>query len=213
MTTDAASTGWRALFAPAWIPAIAVMLGGILLHSMNVLMMATVLPSIVGEIGGAALMSWPTTAYLASSIIAATCTGLLAAALGTGRTFALGAGVFAVGTLVIGFAPAMAHVIAGRLIQGLGGGLLSALAYVLVRQVFPANLWARAFALLSSIWGISVLVGPLVGGVFATSGEWRGAFLAIAALAVSLALLALWPCRAPRRLSPPPRACRLGGWH
>jgi MFS family permease len=192
MTSDAAGTGWRALFAPAWIPAIAVMLGGILLHSMNVLMMATVLPSIVGEIGGAALMSWPTTFYLASSIVAATCTGLLASRLGTGRTFALGAGIFAAGTLICGLAPAMAQVIAGRFVQGLGGGLLSALAYVLVRQVFPASLWARAFALLSSIWGISVLIGPLVGGVFADSGHWRGAFIAVAALALGLAVLALW---------------------
>lgn len=192
MAEDPAGTGWRAILKPAWMPAIAVMLGGILLHSMNVLLMATVLPSIVADIGGAALMSWPTTFYLASSIIAATCTGLLASRLGTGRTFAVGAGVFAAGTLACGLAPAMAQVIAGRFVQGFGGGLLSALSYVLVRQVFPAALWARGFALLSSIWGVSVLVGPLVGGVFADSGHWRGAFVAVAGLAAGLAVLALW---------------------
>jgi len=56
--------------------ALAVLAGGILLHSMNVLLLATVLPTIVGDLGGAALMHWPTTAFLASSIVAATCTGL-----------------------------------------------------------------------------------------------------------------------------------------
>jgi len=62
--------GWGVLLQREWLPALAVLLGGILLHSMNVLMLATVLPTIVGELGGAALMSLPSTAFLASSIIA-----------------------------------------------------------------------------------------------------------------------------------------------
>ena len=78
-------SGWHALLAPEWIPSLAVLLGGVLLHSMNVLLVATVLPSIVDEVGGAALMSWPTTGYLASSIVAATCTGRLTAAMGSGN--------------------------------------------------------------------------------------------------------------------------------
>src|SRR5262247_2335453 len=80
-------SGWLALLTPEWIPALAVLLGGVLLHSMNVLLVATVLPSIVADVGGAALMSWPTTAYLASSIVATTCTGLLTAVAGPGRAF------------------------------------------------------------------------------------------------------------------------------
>ena len=68
--------GWGVLLRPEWLPALAVLLGGILLHSMNVLMLATVLPTIVGELGGASLMSLPSTAFLASSIVAATCAGL-----------------------------------------------------------------------------------------------------------------------------------------
>ena len=64
--------GWSMLVRREWLAPLAVLLGGILLHSMNVLMLATVLPTIVGELGGAALMSLPSTAFLASSIIAAT---------------------------------------------------------------------------------------------------------------------------------------------
>ena len=82
MKDSPADVGWLDLVRPARLPTLAVLLGGILLHSMNVLLVATVLPSIVNEIGGASLMSWPTTAYLASSIVAATCTAPLTAAIG-----------------------------------------------------------------------------------------------------------------------------------
>jgi len=195
--------GWRALLAPERIPSLAVLLGGVLLHSMNVLLVATVLPSIVAEVGGASLMSWPTTAYLASSIVAAACTSLLTIAVGPGRAFAVGALVFCSGTLLCAFAPAMGQVIAGRFVQGAGGGLLSAVAYVVVRSTFPEPLWPRVFALLAGVWSISVLVGPLVGGVFATYSSWRGAFFAVAALAGLLAVVAL-------RALPAARAARRG---
>ena len=58
---------WVALLAPHLVLPLAVLLGGVLLHSMNVLVMATLLPSIVSDIGGAGLMSWPTTAFVAAS--------------------------------------------------------------------------------------------------------------------------------------------------
>ena len=66
--------------------------------------------------------------------------------------------------IVCACAPAMGQIIAGRFVQGGGGGLLSAVAYVVVRGTFPENLWPRVFALLAGAWSISVLVGPLVGG-------------------------------------------------
>ena len=82
MSEETAKTGWSALLRPAWLPAVAVLVGGVLLHSMNVLMLATVLPSVVEEVGGATLMSWTSSAFLASSIVAATCTGYLTAIVG-----------------------------------------------------------------------------------------------------------------------------------
>ena len=183
--------GWASLLKPEWLPLLAVLLGGVLLHSMNVLMLATVLPSIVEEVGGAALMSWPTTAFLASSIVAATCTGHLTARVGARGAFCAGALVFGVGALVCALAPSMGVVVAGRFVQGFGGGVLSAMAYVLVGNAFPEPLWPRVGALLSGAWSMSVLVGPLVGGVFATWGNWRGAFYAVTVLAAVLAVVAI----------------------
>src|SRR5215467_11037877 len=187
---DETIDGWRALARPEWLPALAVLSGGILLHSMNVLLLATVLPTIVGELGGAALMHWPTTAFLASSIVAATCTGLLTASLGARTTFCLGTFVFGLGSLVCALAPTMTWVIAGRFVAGFGGGLLGAVSYVVVRDAFPEQAWPRVIALLSGMWSVSILVGPLAGGVFALWGAWRGVFVAVMALAALLGLAA-----------------------
>ena len=178
------------MLRPAWLPAIAVLVGGVLLHSMNVLMLATVLPSVVEEVGGATLMSWTSSAFLASSIVAATCTGYLTAIVGARNLFCAGALIFGTGALVCALAPSMAQIVAGRFVQGFGGGLLTAMAYVLVRNTFPDSLWARAFALLAGGWSLSILVGPLIGGVFARYGNWRGAFFAVAGLACVLAVVA-----------------------
>jgi len=185
-----ATVGWSALLKPQWLPLLIALVGGVLLHSMNVLMLATVLPSIVEDVGGTAMMSWPTTAFLASSIVAATCTGHLTARLGARTAFCAGAVVFGIGALICAVAPSMGVVVAGRFVQGFGGGVLSAMAYVLVGKSFPEPMWPRVAALLSGAWSMSVLVGPMVGGAFATWGNWRGSFYAVTVLAALLAVVA-----------------------
>src|SRR5262245_31760835 len=123
---------------------------------MNVLITATLLPSIVAELGGANLMSWPTTAFVASSIIAASGTGLVRRMFGYRLAFSVVVVLYASGAVWCACAPSIGFVIAGRL-QGLGGGLLSALAYVLVRNAFPEALWPRVFGLPSGVWSVTVL--------------------------------------------------------
>src|SRR5215831_4705501 len=176
-TTEA---GWRALLAPRLVLILAVLLGGVLLHSMNVLITATLLPSVIAELGGANLMSWPTTAFVASSIIAASGTSLVSDRFENRRAFSGGAVIYAAGAVLCACAPSIGFVIAGRFVQGLGGGLLSALAYVLVRNAFPEPLWPRVFGLLAGVWSVTVLIGPLIGGVFASYGHWRSAFVTVA---------------------------------
>ncbi len=185
----ASETGWPALFTARRLLLISLLLGGVLLHSMNVLITATLLPSIVTDIGGAGLISWTTTAFVASSIVAAAATGVFVAAIGTRKSFCAGAATYCLGSVLCALASTMLQVIAGRFVQGFGGGLLSALAYVLVREVFPKTLWPHAIGLLGGIWSVSVLLGPLAGGVFAAYGQWRGAFVAVAAVAGLLTVL------------------------
>src|SRR5215470_16623473 len=183
--------GWSDVITVERLPALAVLLGGVLLHSMNVLIVATVLPSLVEEVGGATMMSWPTTAFLASSILAATCTGLLTETIGARRAYWAGALIFGVGALLCGHAASMGHFIAGRFVQGFGGGSLAAVAYILVRSTFPEPIWPRVLALISGAWSVSILLGPLAGGVFARHGDWRSVFIGVTALAVLLAAAAV----------------------
>ena len=192
MEQDSVREGWRSLFKREWIPTLAILLGGVLLQSMNVLLLTTVLPSIVGELGGVAMLSWPTTAYLASSIVAASCAGVLATAVGSRTVYCVGVTIFALGALLCSMAPAMGWIVVGRLIQGFGGGLEAAVAYVLVRGTFPESAWSRTIALMSTSWSMSVLIGPLVGGVFAHFGNWRSAFVTTAVIAVVLTISAFF---------------------
>ena len=192
MEQDSVREGWRSLFKREWIPTLAILLGGVLLQSMNVLLLTTVLPSIVGELGGVAMLSWPTTAYLASSIVAASCAGVLATAVGSRTVYCVGVTIFALGALLCSMAPAMGWIVVGRLIQGFGGGLEAAVAYVLVRGTFPELAWSRTIALMSTSWSMSVLIGPLVGGVFAHFGNWRSAFVTTAVIAVVLTISAFF---------------------
>jgi MFS family permease len=159
---------------------------------MNVLVTATLLPSIVADIGGSNLMSWPTTAFVASSIVAATSTGIVSSTVGNRQAFCGGAVIYATGAILCALAPSIGLVIAGRFVQGLGGGLLSALAYVLVRNVFPEVLWPRIFGLFAGVWSVSVPTGPLIGGLFASYGNWRGAFFAITGVGGLLGVAALF---------------------
>jgi MFS family permease len=191
MRQDPERDGWRLLLKWQWIPTLGILLGGVLLQSMNVLMLTTVLPSIVGELGGVAMLSWPTTAFLASSIVAASCAGMLAAAVGPRATYCAGVTTFGLGALFCSLATTMGWIVVGRLVQGFGGGLESAAAYVAVRATFPEAVWSRTIALMSTSWSMSVLLGPLVGGMFARFGHWRGAFVATAIVAGILAVSAL----------------------
>jgi MFS family permease len=99
--------------------------------------------------------------------------------------------IYAAGAIWCSLAPSIGLVIAGRFIQGLGGGLLSALAYVLVRTIFPEGLWPRVFGLFAGVWSVSVPVGPLLGGLFAGYGNWRGAFFAVTGVGFLLGVAAL----------------------
>ncbi len=74
----------------------------------------------------------------------------------------------------------MTTMIVGRILQGMGGGALVSLAFIGASTLFPQKMWVRVIAVISGIWGISSLCGPLIGGYFVSGGNWRGAFWAFA---------------------------------
>jgi MFS family permease len=159
------------------------------LHAADALVATTVMPSAIEEIGGLPYIYWTIALYELGSIIAGAVTGVGVVALGLRTSMMASALVYAIGCVASALAPSMAVMLVGRLVQGLGGGAMLALSYVGVSQLFPERLWTRVLAIVSGVWGVSSLVGPLVGGVFAAAGLWRGAFWAFAVQAVLLVLL------------------------
>jgi MFS family permease len=99
--------------------------------------------------------------------------------------------VFSAGSVGCALALSMPWMLAGRTVQGLGGGLLAALSYGLIQLVFAQRLWPRAVALVSGMWGVATLCGPAVGGLFAQAGHWRWAFWFLLPVAAAQALLVL----------------------
>lgn len=151
---------------------------GIGLHAIDVFIISTVMPAVVADIGGAAYYAWSTMLYMVASIIGSASGGPVKAALGPRHGYVLAGLIFLAGSAGCGASPSMAVLLIMRTIQGFGGGLLLAQSMGLVSELYPANLRTRILALVSGVWGVAALIGPMVGGVFAEIGWWRGAFWA-----------------------------------
>ena len=151
------------------------------LHASNSMLTATTMPSAVEEIGGLNLISWTFALYLAGSIVAAASISLVVANMGLKKTMIRAALVFTLGCVVVATAPNMPVLLLGRILQGFGGGGLIALVYVSQDRFFPNYLVPKTVAFLSSVWMMASFSGPVIGGAFATLGEWRMAYWAFAA--------------------------------
>lgn len=170
------NTSWYALFSNGnGIKAITLALG-VMLHATNVYLATTVMPSIIKEIGGLEYYAWNTTLFVVASVIGSVVSANRISKLGPRKSYQAAIIIFSLGTLVCSLASSMPILLLGRFIQGLGGGLLFALSYAMIRIVFDENLWPRAMALVSGMWGIAAFSGPFIGGIFAEHHQWRWAF-------------------------------------
>ena len=163
--------------------------GGVALHAINVYIVTTILPSVIRDIGGLEYYAWNTTLFVVTSIVGSALSARLIETLGPRAAYLLAVAVFTAGSVICACAPSMPVMLVGRSVQGLGGGILFALSYALIRLVFDAALWSRAMALVSGMWGVATLCGPAIGGVFAQTGQWRLAFWALLPVAAALALI------------------------
>ena len=179
--------GWGEVLSRAYLPQLLVLCLAIWLHAANSMLTATTMPAAVADIGGLKLISWAFALYLMGSIVAATAVSACVATFGLRRTMLAATIVYILGGAVCAAAPAMPVLLAGRTVQGLGGGALVALVYIAGDRFFPNRLVPRVVACLSVVWMASALSGPLVGGAFANLGLWRYAFWSFAVQGVLLA--------------------------
>lgn len=150
---------------------------------------ATVMPTVARALHGLRYYSWGFTAYLLADVIGMVDAGRRCDRHGPGPSLLGGLALFAAGLFVASAAPDIGVFLAGRVLQGLGGGAMIVAAYVVVARAFPDAMHAKVFGALSAAWVVPSLVGPALAGVVASAFSWRWVFAGIAPLALGGAAL------------------------
>ncbi|HEX2173029.1 MAG TPA: MDR family MFS transporter [Dehalococcoidia bacterium] len=175
---------------------------GLFLAALDVSIVATALPVMVADLGGLSAYSWVVSAYMLASTAGGPVFGKLSDLYGRKRLFLIGIGIFLAGSMLCGQARSMEQLIVFRFVQGIGGGAILALSITIAGALFQAVERARMMAIVSSVWGISALVGPLTGGLIVDGLSWPWVFyvnLPVGAVATLIVVLSLRETATGRR--------------
>ena len=154
---------------------LAVMLG-MLMAALDQTIVATALPTIVADLGDAGHQSWVVTSYLLASTIITALAGRLGDLFGRKRVFQAAVVFFVVGSALCGIAQSMAMLVGARALQGLGGGAITVTATALIGEIIPLRDRGRYQGALGAVFGVTTVIGPLLGGYFTDHLSWRWAF-------------------------------------
>ncbi|WP_425956710.1 MFS transporter [Xylanimonas sp. McL0601] len=159
------------------------------LVALDATIIATASSTIARELGRFDQLPWLFSAYLLAQAVSTPVYGRLADIVGRKRLMLVGIGLFFVGSALAGAAPAMGVLIAGRAVQGLGAGAVMPVSMTITSDIYTLEERARTQGYLASVWGISSVVGPTLGGVFSQFVSWRWIFWVNLPLAVLAALM------------------------
>lgn len=169
---------------------LAVMLTNFL-AAIDVTIVGTAMPTIVGKLGGLSLISWVFSAYLLTSAVSTPIYGKLADLFGRKIMFTVGSGIFLAGSVFCGVAGSMPVLVAGRLVQGLGAGAIMAIATTIIGDIFTVEERGRIQGLFSAVWGVSAIIGPALGGLIIDFLSWPWVFFLNLPVGL-LGILILW---------------------
>ena len=153
----------------------AVMIG-VFLAALDQTVVGTALPKIITDLGGNDLYTWAFTAYLLTSTISGPLYGKLSDLFGRRPIFLFGIGVFMAGSLLAGLSQEMWQLVAARGVQGLGAGALFPIALAVIGDLFAPSERGRYQGLFGAVFGLSVLVGPAIGGLITDTIGWPFVF-------------------------------------
>ena len=137
---------------------------GLLLAALDQTIVATAMPTIVGELGGLEYYSWVVTAYLLSSTVSTPLFGKISDLYGRRVIFQVAILIFLVGSLLAGLAQGMVQLILFRGIQGIGAGGVMTMTFAIVGDVVSPRQRGRYIGLLAGVWAFASVIGPLIGG-------------------------------------------------
>jgi EmrB/QacA subfamily drug resistance transporter len=160
---------------------LALVLLGVLLSifiaSMEATVVATAMPTIVAQLGGLEAYSWVFSGYMLTSTTTVPLYGKFSDIYGRRRVFAVSMLLFLAGSLLCGLAASMPQLIAFRLVQGIGAGGLLPLAFIIIGDLFSYEQRARMQGYFAGVWGVSSVIGPLLGGFLVDRVSWHWVFL------------------------------------
>ncbi len=148
----------------------------LLLASLDQTIVATALPTIVGDLGGIEHLSWVVTAYLLASTVVGPLYGKIGDLYGRKVVLQAAIVIFLVGSALCGIAQDMAQLIAFRALQGIGGGGLIVTTIAVIGDIIPPRDRGRYQGFFGAVFGVSTVIGPLLGGFFVDNLSWRWIF-------------------------------------
>ncbi|OBF61680.1 MFS transporter [Mycobacterium sp. 852002-51971_SCH5477799-a] len=154
---------------------VAILLG-MLMAALDQTIVATALPTIVANLGGAGHQSWVVTSYLLASTIITALVGKFGDLFGRKRVFQAAVVFFVAGSVLCGLSSSMGMLVASRALQGVGGGGLMVTAMALIGEVIPLRDRGRYQGAMGAVFGVTTVIGPLLGGYFTDHFTWRWAF-------------------------------------
>ncbi|MDT7579117.1 MAG: hypothetical protein QOK35_381 [Pseudonocardiales bacterium] len=147
------------------------------LIAIDATILATAVPSIVHDVGGFAQFPWLFSVYLLAQAVSVSVYAKLADTVGRKPIMLVGIGLFLVGSVLCGLAWSMTALIAFRAVQGLGAGAVAPIAITIAGDIYTVAERATAQGYIASVWAMSSVIGPTLGGVFSELGLWRWIFL------------------------------------
>jgi EmrB/QacA subfamily drug resistance transporter len=149
---------------------------GMLLAALDQTIVATALPTIVGDLGGLNHLSWVVTAYLVASTVTTPLYGKISDLYGRKHVFQFAIVVFLIGSVLAGLSQNMTELIAFRGLQGIGAGGLMVLAMTIIGDIVPPRQRGRYQGYMGAVFALASVIGPLMGGFFVDNLSWRWVF-------------------------------------
>jgi EmrB/QacA subfamily drug resistance transporter len=183
---------------------------GILLSALDQTIVATALPTVVADLGGAGHQSWVVTSYLLASTIVTAVVGKLGDLFGRKTIFQVAVVFFMAGSILCGLAESLTMLVAARAVQGIGGGAIMVTATAVIGEVIPLRDRGRYQGALGAVFGVTTVIGPLLGGFFTDHLTWRWAFWINVPVAVIVLLVSAFAIPALAKSAAKPKIDYLG---